>query len=455
MNFDDKSFTWKALSEEVNEFAAKLATLLRPHSKKQQVIGLLIPNCWEYVVAYLAILKLGHIAMPIDTSFKQLEIDAIVEQTKPKLVITLSNNGVSNFYEFDQILQINSLNKFSELRLPPKEQIASLLFTSGTTGRPKAVPNTHSNHIWNVKTCSETWDWTADDTLLISLRLSHMYGLIMGLTGSLFHGNTLFLQDWFDPKMTLEVLASGDVSLFQHVPFAYQEMLAYVAENPEATFNLSKVRVMISGGGPLSPDDWQKFYTTFGVKIIETYGSSESGRIAGNRLDDPHPGSPGYFFPGVRYKTSDHSELLVKSPGVFPGYFHNKTATHNGFTDDGWWRTGDIVEIKDGRVILKGRLHERIRKYGYTISPRDVEWALLKNPKIQEAFVMGLPDLHNLNDTLVYFIVSELTDEELKEYCKNNLLFAWRADKVIRLASLPRTATGKPKIPKLRELATS
>ncbi len=454
LEIEDKTLTWQELALEVDDFAGKLATLTGPKAKTQQVIGLLMPNSWEYVVVYLAILKLGHIAMPIDTSYKQLEIDAIVKQIKPRLVIALHKSSLKNCYDYQNVLALPEPANYRPLRLPANKQIASLLFTSGTTGRPKAVPNTHANHIWTIETCSSVWNWASKDTILVSLRLSHWYGLVMGLSGSIYHGNTMYLQDWFDPLATLTALSSGKISLFTHVPFAYQEMLIFAEKNPSKKYNLSKIRLMISGSGPLPPDNWRQFKDKFGVEVVEAYGSSEAGRIAANSLDNPKPGSPGQLLPGVRAKLSTDHELLIKSAGVFPGYYHNSTATRAGFTDDGWWRTGDIATLDGKQVFLKGRLQEKIRKFGYTISPRDVEWALLKHPKIQEVYVMGHPDERNLNDTLVYFIVGNITDEELNEYSKSNLLFAWRADKVIRLESLPRTATGKPSILKLKELIT-
>ncbi len=451
--FEDHSISWQELNNASREFACRLATLPGMQAQSQQIVGFLIPNCWQYVVAYLAVIRLGHIAMPIDTSYKQLEIDAIIKKTSPRHVIALEPSYLPHSHSYQQVLDLTPLREYRPLRLPANKQVASLLFTSGTTGRPKLVPNTHTNHIWNIKTCSSVWDWTTTDTILTSLRLSHMYGLIMGVAGSLYHGNTLYLHDWFDPKKTLESLSSGKISIFKHVPFAYQEILDYTDKHPREKYDLSKVRLMISGGGPLPPDDWHRFYKRFGVKIIETYGTSETGRIAGNHLSSPQPGSPGYFLPGVRTKLSPDSELFIKSPGVFPGYYRNSAATTAGTAPGRWWRTGDIVEIRNSRVILKGRLHERIRKYGYTISPRDVEWALLKNPQIKEAYVMGVPSDSNLNDTLIHFIVGDITDIQLRDYCKINLIFAWRADKVIRLEALPRTATGKPSIPKLREIA--
>lgn len=454
---ENRELSWEQLNTEAEKLAAHLAPMLGRVSS-QQVIALLMPNCWQYVAAYLAVLKLGHIALPIDISYKQIEIEAITKQLSPRLVIALDNFPQlkklgPEFRGYGEILQTKAHWKnYLRLRVGPKKQIASLLFTSGTTGQPKAVPNTHANQIWNVEVCSKAWDWTSADTLLVSLRLSHMYGLVIALSGCTYHGNTMYLQEWFDPKKTLQALASGKISIFKHVPLAYQQILAYASTPSSPKYNLSKVRLFTSGGGPLPPEVWQAFRAEFGVKIVETYGTSETGRIAGNRLNNPQPGSPGYLLPGVKANLSKDSELLIKSGGVFPGYYQNPTATSKNFTEDGWWRTGDIAELTSGRVVLKGRFQEKIRKAGYTISPRDVEWALLKNPKIKEVYVMGLQEPGRPSDQLVYFLSGNITPKELNAFCKENLLFAWRPDKVINLPNLPRTHSGKVKIPALRLL---
>jgi acyl-CoA synthetase (AMP-forming)/AMP-acid ligase II len=153
--------------------------------------------------------------------------------------------------------------------------------------------------------------------------------------------------------------------------------------------------------------------------------------------------------PGVEMKFNSHDEVLVKSPGVFPGYFQNDEATNEGFRD-GFWRTGDIGEIKNGRVILKGRTHERIRKQGYTISPRDVEWALMQNPQIKECHVMGVAQPGDPNDKIAYFIVGDLSEAEIIDFSKQNLPSIWRADKIIFLDALPRNPNGKPKLQMLK-----
>jgi fatty-acyl-CoA synthase/long-chain acyl-CoA synthetase len=451
---EDRSLSWQELKTEVDSLANQLFEEIGPQAA-QQVVAILLPNGWPFVVTYLAIIKLGHVALPLDPAYKKLEHDAIIDQIPSVLVVTDADykHQISAHKQptvlFEQLS--NGQGQSVELlRLDPTEQIASLTFTSGTTGRPKAVPNTHANHIWNIKVCSEVWDWTAQDTLLNSVPLSHMLGIVMGLSGILYHGNTMYLQEWFDEKQTLEVLASGKISFFSHAASAYIKLLQY---DDGKTYDLSSVRLCISGGAPLPPAVWREFKDRFEIEILETYGSSETGRIAGNALDKRVLGSPGKVLPGVKLRIGEHNEVQVKSGGLFPGYYQNPEATAASLTDDGYWRTGDIGELKDGYVFLKGRSQERIRRFSYTISPRDVEWALYKNPSIKDVYVMGRQQAGEPNDEMIYFIVGDITKDEVTSYCKQNLPFAWRPDKIILLDELPRTPSGKPKIESLKRIS--
>ena len=186
---NERSMTWQELWHEVLAGASFINQQL--NSESPRVVALLMPNSWQYVVANLAVVHAGHIAMPIDVIFKPLEIEAILDQMSPQLLITDQAGLARLNYDRLPILNVADLptkplaTNDTFLRLPADQQIASLLFTSGTTGRPKAVPYTHANHIWNIEACSQVWRWSADDSLLISLRLSHMHGLVMGLSGVL------------------------------------------------------------------------------------------------------------------------------------------------------------------------------------------------------------------------------------------------------------------------------
>lgn len=449
--FKYHSVSWGELWHNVEQATPFFNRQLGNH--QQQIAALLFPNSIDFIVAYLAVLNSGHIALPLDPAYKKLEQEAIIEQLDVGLVITNEDykqqveGGHANIVYLAEVMEKGKVEQ--PLRLDPKEQIASLTFTSGTTSTPKAVPNTHANHLWNIKVCSEVWGWTETDSLLVNVPLSHMLGVVMSISGSIYHANTLYLQEWFDAEETLKALASGKITFFTHAASAYVKL----AQADTKGYDLSKVRLCVSGAAPLPPAVWQEFKDRYGIEIRETYGSSETGRIAANRLNEPVVnGSPGRPLPEVDLKLSPEGEVLVKSPGVFPGYFNNPQATKAATTPDGYWRTGDMAELKNGHLFLKGRQQERIRRFGYTISPRDVEWAMHKHPAIDDIYVMGLQQTDQPNDLLVYFVVTRLDDDEINRYCKQNLLFAWRPDRIVHLDELPRTRSGKTRIGTLEQM---
>jgi acyl-CoA synthetase (AMP-forming)/AMP-acid ligase II len=450
--FESDQISWADLYEKVEAGSRYFAGQLG--GSEQKVVALLMTNSIEFVQVYLSVLHAGHIAMPLDPVYKRLEIDAMINRVKPAVIVIQDRyKDLVGAHEIPVLLAAGIFDKkwpeAPRLRLPPAEQVASLTFTSGTSGQPKVVPNTHQNHIWNIEACSKVWDWTKDDTLLVTLPLSHMHGIVICLSGALYHGNTMYLrQQSFDAKAVLEELSSGRISLFTQGPIAYIKMLAQTGD-----YDLSGVRLMISGSAPFPPSLWQEFKDRFGIEVVETYGTSETGRIAANSLDEQVLGSPGRPLPGVDLQLSPDGEVQIKSGGVFPGYYKNAAATRQSRTADGYWRTGDIAEIRDGNVFLKGRVQERIRRFGYTLSPRDVEWALLENPKIKEAFVMGKQKQDRPNDELYYFIAGDITDDEINNYCKANLPFSWRPDHIIFVKNLPRTENGKPHVKRLKEMA--
>jgi acyl-CoA synthetase (AMP-forming)/AMP-acid ligase II len=449
--FEGRSITWQELWRQTEVAAGFFNKSL--DNDQQQVVAILLPNSIDFIVAYLAIIHSGHIALPLDPAYKKIEHEAVIKQLGAGMIITDPDYSAQLGDIEAQMIMIEDLSdrkktSIKPLRLPAESQIASLTFTSGTTSAPKAVPNTHSNHLWNIEACSQAWDWTHNDSLLVNVPLSHMLGVVMAISGSIYHANTIYLHRWFDAAKTLESLASGEVSFFTHAASAFVKL----AQTP-GEYDLSKVRLCVSGAAPLPPAIWQEFKDRFGLEIRETYGSSETGRIAANRIGDrvAH-GSPGKPLPGVDLKLSEDNEVLVRSPGVFPGYYHNPAATAEARTADGYWKTGDIAELKDGYVFLKGRKQERIRRFGYTISPRDVEWAMHKHTAIDDIYVMGRQRPGEPDDELVYFVVTKLNDEEINHYCKQNLLFAWRPDKIVHLDELPRTRSGKTRIGALKAM---
>lgn len=445
--FEERSISWSELDQAVTRAARHIQARLQASSP--QVVALLLPNSPDFVIAYLGIVRAGHIVLPLDPGYKQLEIDSIMRQIDPALSVT----GASNAHMFKKPLVAADLHAQPPadhapfVRLPATEQVVSMLFTSGTTGKPKATQYTHANHLWNIDAVSDLWEWTPRDTLLLSLPLSHWHGLVMGLTGALKHGNTIYLQERFYVEDTLKMLSSGKISLFMHVPIAYWKLIQ--VEDP-ARYNLEKVRLCVSGSSYLPPRVWHTFKRLFGHEILERYGSSETGLIASNPLHDRKPGSVGMLLPGVVARTQPDGELAMRSPGLFVGYYRNQAATQEKITPDNLWLTGDIGDFEaDGRVRLKGRVIEKIKKLGYTVFPRDVEWALMQSPLIHDVVVVGVQDEDAISDTIIYFVVSPASRQEIAGFAKANLPAAWRPDKIIVLDEIPKTRSGKPERPKL------
>lgn len=448
-----RSITWAELNGESLALGQQILSLVG--NGEQRVIGLLMANSWQFIIAYLGILQAGHIVMPIDPNLKKLEVTALLEQTPPVLCLT-SPDYVDELPDGSNILmQENFASEYvgpviEPVRFEASEQIVSLLFTSGTTGKPKVTAYTNKNYLWNIDAVTDLWQWTKKDTLLLSLPLSHWHGLAMGVCGAIKNANTVYMHERFDAEETLKTLASGKISLFMHVPIAYYKLVEF---EDYAKYDLSDVRLCVSGSSYLPPKIWHGFKEKYGHEILERYGASEMGLIASNRLDDREPGSVGFVLPDVEVRVEDDGQLAMRSPGLFPGYFNNPEATKKQFTKDGWWQTGDIgVFADDRRIKLVGRIQEKMKKLGYTIYPRDVEWALMKNPDIQEVVVVGVQIPDSLSDDMVYFVVSNLTEQQIRDYCKQNLPSFWRPDKVVFLDEIPKSRAGKPKIQALREM---
>ncbi len=451
--FGERVLTWSELLTAVARGAAYLSMQLP--REEQAIVGILLPTSPDFIIAYLSVLHAGHIAMPLDIGFKALEIQAVADQMQPMLVITDSEHqalpGLHPTVLVDALLAADDIIPESPfLRLSPDTQVATLLFTSGTTGKPKSVPCTHTSYLWNAMTASEIWRWTSDDTLLVSLPLSHWHGLVLALGGIVYHGNTCYLQPKFNSAETLGLLESGNISVFMHVPSAYADLIVH---NPGQSYDLSQVRLFISGSSFLPPKIWELFKDRFGHEIVERYAASEMGLVATNILSDRQPGSVGYPPGDVDVKIMSNGEVAIRSPGVFSGYWQ-ADATSQQLTPDGYWRSGDLGRIDDaGRLWLKGRLQERLIKSGYVVSPRDIEWALMQHGAVREAVVMGVHHEDKLNDRFVYFVVGDITKLEIISYARKAMPQYWRPDKIILLPAIPKSGqTRKLDLRKLRAI---
>jgi malonyl-CoA/methylmalonyl-CoA synthetase len=323
------------------------------------------------------------------------------------------------------------------------ESPAAILYTSGTTGRPKGALLDHGSLLAQGRGALEVWRWTDQDTLVHALPLFHLHGLGMGLHGTLLSGGSAVLIP-FAPETVVHELTHGG-TMFFGVPSMYQRLCDWLDEH--AT-DLSRVRVFVSGSAPLPPALFERCARLLGQPPVERYGITEGGIVVTNPYDGPRqPGRVGYPFPGVEVKIGDQGEVLLKGGQVFKGYWRNPEATREAFTEDGFFKTGDIGEIgDDGTLAIRGRIKELIITGGFNVYPREVELVLEQHPAVHEVAVAGMPS-EKWGEEVTAFVVPsgrEAVDEkELIAFAHERLASYKCPKRVVKLDKLPRNAMGK------------
>ncbi|MET9887080.1 AMP-binding protein [Streptomyces sp. NPDC006430] len=325
------------------------------------------------------------------------------------------------------------------------EAPALVLYTSGTTGAPKGVVLTGAALAADLDALAEAWQWSAEDTLVHGLPLFHVHGLVLGVLGALRTGSRLVHTG----RPTPEAYARAGGSLYFGVPTVWSR----IAGAPEDAAALSGARLLVSGSAALPAPVFRDLERLTGLRPVERYGMTEtlitlSGRAGG----EVRPGTVGTPLPGVRTRIAaepgaEIGELQLTGPTLFAGYLGRPEATAAAYTEDGWFRTGDIaaVDAADGAHRIVGRASiDMIKSGGYRIGAGEIENALLDHPKVSEAAVVGVPDA-DLGQRIVAFVVAEgVTGAELTEFVAAHLSVHKRPREVRFVAAVPRNAMGKP-----------
>jgi malonyl-CoA/methylmalonyl-CoA synthetase len=455
--------------------ADRLAAGLQAHGVgKGDRVAFFLGNRPEFVTAYLAVLRIGAVMVPINLAYRRREIGHMLHDAAPRLLLTERAQLpiLDEVEEEDARRSLEAIVLAEELdgwRGDPAtlrevrvegDDLAMLLYTSGTTGRSKGAMITHNNVLATVSGLLCAWAWQADDTLLLSLPLFHTHGLVVGLTCALAVGATVLLRRRFDAGENVRDLLYGDPTLFFGVPTMYVRLVEELRRTPDRSA-LRRMRLFCSGSAPLAPETFEAFRELTGHAILERYGMTETGMNLSNPYAGPRrPGTVGTPLPGVSARIVDaqgqdvqpgsEGELLVRGSNVFSGYWQAPEKTAESFLRDDlgrrWFRTGDLArqEKDDGYYTLLGRRHELIISGGFNIYPREIEEVLTSYPGVKEAAVAGRPH-SEWGEVPAAFLVVEGSIEEtdLIDFCKRQLA-GFKVPRTIQyVESLPRNALGK------------
>jgi malonyl-CoA/methylmalonyl-CoA synthetase len=468
IRFEDRAITFGELDAQSNRVARAFQ---RVGLQRGDRVAFYLGNRVELILAHLANLKLGLVLVPMNTQYRDTEIKHILTDAEPRVILTdraqlpiiQSLNLQSLPVVLAEDLPDLSARESSDLidARVDGDDLAAIMYTSGTTGRSKGAMLTHDNFISNITGLTHAWAMTADDRLLLALPLFHTHGLGVALHGALTAGATTILHRAFRADLVFDALARENISLFMGVPTMYVRMIEEVAKRGLSRVDLPQMRLFVSGSAPLSVETFEQFEKIFGHKILERYGMTEtvmniSNVYAGARI----PGMVGVPLPGVSARVADErgnalpdgavGEILLRGSNVFRGYWRAPEKTAEAFVADAdgkrWFRTGDLGkrDPHTGFFTLMSRRSDLIISGGYNIYPREVEELLHTHPAVLEAAVIAKPDAA-LGEIPIAFVALKhsATADELIAFCNAHLARYKVPRGICFLDALPRNAMGK------------
>ena len=461
----DRSYTYDELIKSAEKFAG---ILLGQHNDlHEQRIAFLVDPGFDYVKVQWAIWLAGGVAVPLCVSHPLPSIAYVLEDTGAATLV-VSNTYRALLFDYAQTSQIRFIVLGEEESAMPfllpnveLERRAMILFTSGTTSKPKGVVTTHANLEAQISCLVEAWQWHAGDRTVCVLPLHHVHGIVNVVCCSLWSGASCTFIPSFSADAVFQLFSSGRINVFMAVPTVYHKLMSYWDQCPrteqqQITASMKGFRLMVCGSAALPVSIMEKWETISGHRLLERYGMTEIGMAISNPYrGDRRTGYIGTPLPGVEVRLVDEAfeavapgtpgEIQVKGPGVFTTYWGKAEATQKAFTEDGWFKTGDIAVVENGYYRILGRDSiDIIKSGGYKISALEIEEVLRSHALIKDCAVIGIPN-EEWGELVAAVLVTETTLElaELKDWLKERLP-NYKSPKVYQLlAELPRNAMGK------------
>jgi malonyl-CoA/methylmalonyl-CoA synthetase len=459
---------------QLDDYSSRMANyFLSMGVAQKDPVLLLLPKSVAFVVCHIALQKVGAISVPINPEFKKSELEYLIENTRPKAVVA-GKKQIDILQSIDMhlpICEIDTEIPFQDLdffrsyenQVPNISVLSNdpaiILYTSGTTGKPKGAILSQHNLIQDAKNIVKIWSITSSDSICHALPLFHMHGLSFAFHTLLSAGGHIVMMDRFDVENTIRILnyIEGNLycTLFMAVPAMYIKLIENITNK---NLDVRHIRLWASGSAPLLPKDFERIKQAFDKEPVEREGMTETGMNFSNPLiGKKKPGSIGFPLPGLNVKIVDPKtfqkatqgqpgEIWLKGPTITSGYWNNPKETEKAFVE-GWFRTGDIGKVdQEGYYYLIDRLKDIIISGGENISPKEVEMVINRMDAVRESVVVGIHD-EKWGEKVVAAVSIEpgfqLTAEEITGHCKSEI-HSWKVPKEIRLIEkIPKNRMGK------------
>jgi long-chain acyl-CoA synthetase len=453
---------------DLDQRSARVAGLLTERGVQPgDRVALMLPNVPEFAVIYYGVLRAGGVVVPMNPLLKEREVRYYLRDSQARLIFAwhaCADEARTAAGHVDAACLVIDARFDGQLATPSiagvvarlESDTAVILYTSGTTGQPKGAELTHATLASNVAVAAKNlFQIGPDDVIFGGLPLFHSFGQTCGLNAAISVGACLTLVSRFAPDKVLAVLARDRVTVFEGVPTMYVALLGVAGRHE---YDLSALRVCVSGGAALPVEVLRGFEEAFGCIILEGYGLSETSPVASFNHPDRarKPGSIGTPISGVEMRVVDEhgqqvppgevGEIAIRGHNVMKGYWRRDEATAEAIPD-GWFRSGDLARVDDdGYFFIVDRKKELIIRGGFNVYPREVEEVLYEHPAVVEAAVVGVPDAvlgEEVGAAVVLKQGATETAEDLREYVRGQVAAYKYPRRIWLLDALPKGPTGK------------
>jgi malonyl-CoA/methylmalonyl-CoA synthetase len=475
-------YTWRDLERGSAMIANLLASLALPAGSR---VAVQVDKSVEALMLYLGVLRAGFVYLPLNTAYQAGEIGHFIGDAEPAVVVCAPRHfqwvsriafqaGSAFVFTLGDDRSGSLLERAAhqpDTQRPvarAADHLGVILYTSGTTGRSKGAMLTHGNMLSNARTLQRHWGWRTEaqggDVLIHALPIFHIHGLFVAVHGALLNGSPMIWFGKFEPRAVIQRFS--EATIFMGVPTMYVRLLAEDALTRAAC---APMRLFVSGSAPMLPETFEAWRARTGHTIVERYGMSETVMLTSNPYHgDPalrKPGSVGLPLPGVQVRVRDAEGRVcapgeiggieVRGPNVFAGYWRLPEKTREEFTDDGWFKTGDVGRFDaEGYLAIVGRSKDLVISGGYNVYPAEVEALLNELPGVAESAVVGVPH-PDFGEAVIAVVVPRpgavLQPDELAAALKGRIAGYKQPKRVFVAPELPRNTMGKVQKALLRQ----